>query len=271
MIKKIESNDSIFTSKDYKKDIVSFSLLEHIRKNPYLLESDGKNCIIGISDPKFPVWIWNYDDIKEKDLDFLCEYLLENYGNNRSSFKFVSKKTLANSLIKLFQNQFNADYIKTSMQSFVNKKVIPAKNTTVIIEQPSINDIEEISICFSEFVKDCYSKETNFKEYLDYAKELIENKKIYIIKQDEKIVAMADCSKEYDDYASIAYVYTKPEYRGNGFASALAAHLSEKIIEKGKLPLLYTDLSNPASNKAYLNVGFEEQGMIDEVELTWKC
>ncbi len=270
MIKKIKSDSDIFKNSKYKKDIIAFSLLEYIRKNPYLLESDEENYIIGISDPKFPVWIWTSDTINIGELKYLCKYIIEKFATDKESFRFISKKILADYLINMFEQKFKVSYSETSMQSFVNKKVIPAKNSNVIIEQALREDLTEIAICFVEFDKDCFNKETNLNEYLDYAKESIENGKIYIIKQNNKIVAMADCSKEYEDYISIAYVYTKPEFRNNGLASALTAHISKIILEKGKLPILYTDLSNPASNKAYTSIGFEEQGEVVEIELNWK-
>lgn len=68
---------------------------------------------------------------------------------------------------------------------------------------------------------------------------------------------------------AINQVYTKPEFRGRGFAAALVAYISELIFQKGKIPSLYTDLANPSSNKAYKNVGFVERGRVDEITLTW--
>ena len=49
----------------------------------------------------------------------------------------------------------------------------------------------------------------------------------------------------------------------------MVAHIGKIIIQKGKIPALYTDLSNPSSNKAYKNVGFIEKGKVDEITLTW--
>ncbi|WP_144005378.1 hypothetical protein [Clostridium sp. DL-VIII] len=36
-------------------------------------------------------------------------------------------------------------------------------------------------------------------------------------------------------------------------------------MNENKVPVLYTDLSNPASNKAYKNVGFIECGKVTQV------
>lgn len=66
------------------------------------------------------------------------------------------------------------------------------------------------------------------------------------------------------------YVYTREKYRRCGFATILVTYISKLIISDGKIPILYTDLANPASNKAYKSAGFVERGKIDEVTLTFK-
>ena len=60
-----------------------------------------------------------------------------------------------------------------------------------------------------------------------------------------------------------------PEHRKKGYESAIVAHIIELILKKGKIPTLYTDLSNPSSNQAYKNVGFIEQAPVDEISLKW--
>jgi uncharacterized protein len=56
----------------------------------------------------------------------------------------------------------------------------------------------------------------------------------------------------------IGYVYTPPEQRKRGYASALVAALSGKMLESGiGFCVLYTDLSNPTSNAIYQRVGYE--------------
>jgi len=58
---------------------------------------------------------------------------------------------------------------------------------------------------------------------------------------------------------SVSGVFTPKINRGNGFASAVVAHTSKKMLDNGKtFCVLYTDLSNPTSNKIYQNVGYKE-------------
>jgi hypothetical protein len=55
----------------------------------------------------------------------------------------------------------------------------------------------------------------------------------------------------------ITYVYTPPERRGCGHASRLVAALSRRILEDDRVAVLYTDASNPTSNKIYRAIGYE--------------
>lgn len=55
----------------------------------------------------------------------------------------------------------------------------------------------------------------------------------------------------------IGPVYTPPEYRARGYASALTAAVSRQALQDGADACsLYTDLANPTSNQIYAAVGY---------------
>jgi predicted GNAT family acetyltransferase len=56
----------------------------------------------------------------------------------------------------------------------------------------------------------------------------------------------------------IGPVYTPPEERGHGFASAVTAAASQQQLDAGRrFVFLFTDVENPTSNKIYQAIGFE--------------
>ena len=66
----------------------------------------------------------------------------------------------------------------------------------------------------------------------------------------------------------IGPVYTPPELRGRGYASALTAHVSAEQLAAGRsFCFLYTDLANPTSNKIYADIGYER--VCDSVEYSF--
>jgi uncharacterized protein len=57
--------------------------------------------------------------------------------------------------------------------------------------------------------------------------------------------------------ARIAPVYTPPEYRRKGYATAGVAALSQMLLEQGcDRCFLFTDLANPTSNHIYKQIGY---------------
>ena len=64
-------------------------------------------------------------------------------------------------------------------------------------------------------------------------------------------------------------MYTPPERRRRGYASALVAALSQEQLDAGKeFCFLYTDLANPTSNKIYQDIGYEPVADVDEYRFT---
>lgn len=67
----------------------------------------------------------------------------------------------------------------------------------------------------------------------------------------------------------IGPVYTPPEFRGHGFASALTARVSQLQLDRGRrFCFLYTDLTNPTSNAIYMRIGYER--VCDSRELAFE-
>lgn len=63
-------------------------------------------------------------------------------------------------------------------------------------------------------------------------------------------------------------VYTPPELRGQGYASALVASLSQYLLDTGReFVFLYTDLANPISNRIYQRIGYHPVADVRELWL----
>jgi RimJ/RimL family protein N-acetyltransferase len=74
---------------------------------------------------------------------------------------------------------------------------------------------------------------------------------------DGEPVAMAAIARRMRCAAAIAPVYTPPNQRGKGYAGSVTAAVVEQIFAEGKpMVCLYTDASNPISNRCYAKIGF---------------
>ncbi len=62
----------------------------------------------------------------------------------------------------------------------------------------------------------------------------------------------------------IGPVYTPPELRGRGYASALTAALTQRLLDEGRrFCFLFTDLANPTSNSIYQRIGYRPVSDMD--------
>ena len=70
-------------------------------------------------------------------------------------------------------------------------------------------------------------------------------------------VSMAACDGPTPRGMRINFVYTPPEHRGHGYASACVADLSQLLLDQGcRFCALFTDLANPVSNRIYARLGY---------------
>jgi predicted GNAT family acetyltransferase len=77
-----------------------------------------------------------------------------------------------------------------------------------------------------------------------------------VIWEDEKPVCSAAFGGPTPNGIRIGPVYTPPEHRRRGYASALTAALSSRLLTRRRFCFLFTDLANPTSNKIYERIGY---------------
>lgn len=66
----------------------------------------------------------------------------------------------------------------------------------------------------------------------------------------------------------IGFVYTPPQFRGKGYASACVAGASQRALDSGyAFCCLYTDLSNATSNKIYQDIGYRPLADVVDVHV----
>jgi hypothetical protein len=67
--------------------------------------------------------------------------------------------------------------------------------------------------------------------------------------------------------ARIGAVYTPPDRRRRGYATALVAAVSRRVLDDGKrFAFLFTDLANPISNSIYPKIGYRPVADLRELE-----
>jgi GNAT superfamily N-acetyltransferase len=78
-------------------------------------------------------------------------------------------------------------------------------------------------------------------------------------------VSMVGVTRPVAGVVRLGPVYTPPEHRCNGYAGSAVAAASRRALERGAIRcMLFTDLSNPTSNKIYAEVGYRRTGGWEE-------
>jgi predicted GNAT family acetyltransferase len=92
----------------------------------------------------------------------------------------------------------------------------------------------------------------------------IENDDIYLW-EDEVPVSVAMKTRPTNNGISVSLVYTPPELRGRGYATACVGELSRALLASGwGHCALFADLSNAAANRVYHRVGYRPVCDYDE-------
>lgn len=93
--------------------------------------------------------------------------------------------------------------------------------------------------------------------------------KLFLWEDGAQAVSMAAARGNTPKGVRIGYVYTPPEQRRKGYASALVADLSQRMLDAGRaFCVLFTDLSNPTSNAIYQRLGYRPICDLSEVEIS---
>lgn len=82
---------------------------------------------------------------------------------------------------------------------------------------------------------------------------------------DGEAVSMAGFGGPTPNGIRVGPVYTPPELRGRGYASALTAALTQELLDGGRrFCFLFTDLANPTSNRIYQRIGYRPVTDVDQ-------
>lgn len=258
--------DIFADERDYsllKQDEYTFFVLRRIIDGDCkLLLSDHERLIVCFSEEPYPVWIWTPDELSDSEKEQVYVILEENLlldGNHR----FNSKYNLADYIINRAHNDGKVLSKSTNMLAYdCHKLIIPTQKVDGRIHLCKDADIDELIEFITQFYNDIGIDQKNNKEYYVEAKYYINSGSVFFWKNESgKPVA---CCKYVPngEMASLGLVYTPPEYRRKHYAENLVYQVTKIVLEKGLIPMLYTDADYTASNACYQKLGYVLQGKL---------
>lgn len=124
------------------------------------------------------------------------------------------------------------------------------------------DDVKLVTEWISAFSKHALPKaeQVSAKDAKLQAEDLVASGRMALWTVKGKPVAQASVSGT-EKVARINRVYTPPENRGKGYASAVVAHVSKLQLDQGKkMCCLYADARNTGANSIYRKIGYEFAG-----------
>lgn len=90
-------------------------------------------------------------------------------------------------------------------------------------------------------------------------------RRLYLWEDGGRVASLVGAGGETPNGVRIGPVYTPPEARGRGYATALTAAASQDQLDRGRrFCFLFTDLANPTSNKIYQAIGYRPVRDVDQ-------
>jgi len=258
----IDKNSCVFSLPEFIKDQYKFNLIFKNLDSPNLeLYSDEQNYIICRGDIKWPTWIWTKDDFDVNRIDEI-EKLIRIYLTDEEKTRFTCKKELYDLLVQRDFEELNLnDYFELGF--LMCKETKKPKSCDGLLCIPEESDKEVlVKYWFADNHEMNGVAPITMEQAIMDVEDFLKSGTFYVLKNNEnKIVSMAKYGV-VGNQAKISHVYTPVEERGKGYAANLIYQITNILLSKGYIPLLYTDYNYIPSNKAYINAGYEDNGIL---------
>ena len=220
---------------------------------PYLatVEEEGKIIAVAMRTPP-------YNFLLSKVENFAAiEIIAQDLYQDKISLPGVSGLTTETEIFT--QQWHNITHQPYRLEMYLRihqlKQVEPIPKVSGFLRLATENDRDFILNWYEQFMQEAAPSEpANIEQMVDYN---LSQNNIYLW-ENEVPVSLASASKATQNSSRIGLVYTPPEYRKKGYATACVSSLSQLLLDRGdRACYLYTDLANPTSNHIYKNIGYQ--------------
>jgi predicted GNAT family acetyltransferase len=197
----------------------------------------------------------------KEDCELLIEYL-QNQGILLEGL--VGDEKYANLFMSLYPLKISS-MKKLISHELSNVNEVPLSNGLARLANESEIDILAQWFFLFQEEENLFPQKTA-EGFIQHVQNLVNKSMLYVWEINNEIVSMATIVRETPNFQIVGAVYTPVNQRKNGYATSLVHFLSQLIVDKGKKAGLFTNASNPTSNKIYQNIGYNPNGIVSDVE-----
>ena len=169
----------------------------------------------------------------------------------------LAPEPTAKALADLWSDKTGASVeVGMSMRIYQLDRVVPpASPPSGRVREATLDDLATVTGWMEAFVGETGVSEA--RDRAELARRKIGDRTVFLW-EDPDPVSMAAWTGKTPTGVRINAVYTPPELRRRGYASACVAALSQRMLDEGRsFCFLFTDLKNPTSNRIYQEMGYE--------------
>lgn len=253
MIKTYGDGNALFSeNKDFLRTneyLSSFFALDA----PLLKKQDSKNyalCAEACGKKLLAMKVEPYALLLFGSEDVSDELALHLFTGDYEVKAFLCGEDVGERFSEIAKEKYGIEFCEALAMDFMEANEVTEPSSDEV-EIPTENDLDEIVCCLSHFISDC-----GLLDKVDREMTARTLGNFRIIKADGKIVSMTKIMPSTSTSLKIADVYTRPEYRGKGFARKVVNTAKNEILASGKTAVLNVDKKNPISNRLYASLGF---------------
>ena len=263
--------EGLLNQDSFQKDEVRFQLVHRIAEDPeglMLKALEGK--ALALQNTGRRMWLWLSDTLTEQQNLELIDALAHHLKNSRLP-GFAGQPEQAFLFAKTYACLTGAAYREAmSIESYECPEVIWPSNVPGRIIASGPEHVDTVAEYLVGFIQNGFGKTVLKESQLAGAQRLTSSQNLWLWEVEGTVVSMANIAHRSPRHGRINQVYTPHEKRKRGYASALVAAISQKLLDEGLTPVLYADILYGASNKVYRSIGYKERGSVTEYDFVYK-
>lgn len=240
--------------------------------DPYmaLIQDQGEILQVMLRTPPFPVLFSYRQEAPDDEMaDLAVGGLQDAYGDQIGGM--TGDQQVVKSYAALWGQVTQADpVVKTAMRLYKLNQVHPVSGVPGTLRLATMDDLALVMSWFGGFQRETLGVEDDAKRLRNSVCHYLTGNKRHrgmaVWEVEGRPVSMAGYSGPTQHGIRISAVYTPPDLRGNGYASACVAALSQYLLDQGyRFCFLFTDVEHPTPNHIYRDIGYRPVSDVDKV------
>ncbi|MBR0463629.1 MAG: GNAT family N-acetyltransferase [Clostridia bacterium] len=235
----------------------TFSVLRRILDAPCdKIITDDHDFILCRSEKPFPVWVWTRDGALEETLEAVYRITVEQWPG--SEYRYNMKYETASYFIA------RGHSLELNMMTYdCPAPIAPEDRISGAPRLAVMEDLNVLTGYMTAFHDEIAQDRRSAEETRRSTAEKIGSGQLHIWEDAGRIVCVCGHHTAMaDGLCSVGPVYTPPEARRRHYAQHLVYYVTRLIVDRGLMPVLYTDADYAPSNSCYKKIGYELKGTL---------